>query len=562
PHLVRHFLAEELGLPEDEIRVIAPDVGGGFGSKLNHYAEETLLAFLARRLGRPVKWIETRSENLAATTHGRGLLAYARMGAKRDGTLTGLDVRIIADLGAYLQIFTPAIPALGAYAMSGCYRLAAVQVDIVGVFTNKVAIDSVRGAGRPEATHIVETMIDQTAAELGLDPLEVRRKNFIPREDFPATVALGLTYDSGDYHAALDKLLEHVDLDDFRRRQAELRQQGVYRGIGFSTYTEICGFGPSRPRGPHTTGFEAGFWESAVVRVHPSGDATAYTGTSAHGQGHETVFAQIVADGLGIDPDRIAVRHGDTDTGPFGMGTYGSRSIPVGGTALARAAAKVAEKARRIAAGLLHASPEEIEQVDGGYHVRGAPDTLVPFEDVARAAYIPEQLPQEIEPGLEATAFYDPKDYVWPFGAHAAVVDVDVETGKVTLLRYIAVDDCGRVINPLLVEGQVHGGVAHGIGQALYEQIVYSRDGQLATGTFVDYRLPTAAELPSFETDATETPSPINELGVKGVGEAGTIGATPAITNAVNDALRPLGVTMDMPITPMRVWQALQDVRL
>jgi carbon-monoxide dehydrogenase large subunit len=562
PHLVRHFLAEELGLPEDEIRVIAPDVGGGFGSKLNHYAEETLLAFLARRLGRPVKWIETRSENLAATTHGRGLLAYARMGAKRDGTLTGLDVRIIADLGAYLQIFTPAIPALGAYAMSGCYRLAAVQVDIVGVFTNKVAIDSVRGAGRPEATHIVETMIDQTAAELGLDPLEVRRKNFIPREDFPATVALGLTYDSGDYHAALDKLLEHVGLDDFRRRQAELRQQGVYRGIGFSTYTEICGFGPSRPRGPHTTGFEAGFWESAVVRVHPSGDATAYTGTSAHGQGHETVFAQIVADGLGIDPDRIAVRHGDTDTGPFGMGTYGSRSIPVGGTALARAAAKVAEKARRIAAGLLHASPEEIEQVEGGYHVRGAPDSLVPFEDVARAAYIPEQLPQEIEPGLEATAFYDPKDYVWPFGAHAAVVDVDVETGKVTLLRYIAVDDCGRVINPLLVEGQIHGGVAHGIGQALYEQIVYSRDGQLATGTFVDYRLPTAAELPSFETDATETPSPINELGAKGVGEAGTIGATPAITNAVNDALQPLGVTMDMPLTPMRVWKALQDVGL
>ncbi|MGZ4303017.1 MAG: xanthine dehydrogenase family protein molybdopterin-binding subunit [Gaiellaceae bacterium] len=562
PHLVRHFLAEELDLPEDEIRVIAPDVGGGFGSKLNHYAEETLLAFLARKLGRPVKWIETRSENLASTTHGRGLLAYARMGAKRDGTLTGLDVRIIADLGAYLQIFTPAIPALGAYAMSGCYRFAAVQVNIVGVFTNKVAIDSVRGAGRPEATHIVETMVDQTAAELGLDPLEVRRKNFIPKEDFPATVALGLTYDSGDYHAALDKLLGHVDLDDFRRQQAELRRKGVYRGIGVSTYTEICGFGPSRPRGPHTRGFEAGFWESAVVRVHPSGDATAYTGTSAHGQGHETVFAQIVADGLGIDPDRIAVRHGDTDTGPFGMGTYGSRSIPVGGTALARAAAKVAEKARQIAAGLLYASPEEVEQANGGYHVRGAPDSHVAFEDVARAAYIPEELPEAIEPGLEATAFYDPKDYVWPFGAHAAVVDVDVETGKVTLLRYIAVDDCGRVINPLLVEGQVHGGVAHGIGQALYEQIVYSRDGQLATGTFVDYRLPTAAELPSFETDATETLSPINELGAKGVGEAGTIGATPAITNAVNDALQPLGVTMDMPLTPMRVWKALRDVGL
>jgi aerobic carbon-monoxide dehydrogenase large subunit len=562
PHLVRLFLAEELGMPEDRIRVIAPDVGGGFGSKLNHYAEEVAAAILARKFGRPVKWIETRSENLAATAHGRGLLGYAKLGIKRDGTLTGLDVRLIADLGAYLQLFTPAMPALAAYAMSGCYRLRAVRVTAVGVFTNKVAIDSVRGSGRPEATHLVETMVDQAAAELGVDRLELRRRNFIPKDSFPATVAVGLTYDSGDYAGALDTLLEHIDLDELRREQARLRERGTYRGIGFSTYTEICGFGPSRPRGPDSTGFEAGFWESAVVRVHPSGDASVYTGTSAHGQGHETMLAQIVGEGLGLDPERVAVLHGDTDAGPFGMGTYGSRSAAVGGTAAARAAAKVAEKARRIAAALLAASPDEIEQTNGGYQVRGDPDVAIPFDDVARAAYVPERLPKDIEPGLEETAFYDPDDFLWPFGAHAAVVDVDVETGKVTLVRYIAVDDCGRVINPLLVEGQIHGGIAHGVGQALYEQIVYSADGQLATGTFVDYALPTAAELPSFETDRTETPTSINELGVKGVGEAGTIGCTPAITNAVVDALRPLGVTaIDMPLTPFRVWQAVRQAR-
>jgi aerobic carbon-monoxide dehydrogenase large subunit len=561
PHLVRHFLAAELALPEDAIRVIAPDVGGGFGSKLNHYAEELLVAAAARKLGRPVKWIETRSENLAATTHGRGLLGYARMGAKRDGTLTGLDVRLIADLGAYHQLFTPAMPALSAYAMSGCYRIPAVRVRTVGVFTNKVAIDSVRGAGRPEAIHLVETMIDQTAAELEIDPLELRRKNFIPKESFPATVALGLTYDSGDYEAALDKLLEHLDLDGFRREQATLRERGIYRGIGFSTYTEICGFGPSRPRGPDSTGFEAGFWESAVVRVHPSGDASIYTGTSAHGQGHETMFAQIVGDALGLDPERVAVLHGDTDEGPFGMGTYGSRSAAVGGTAAARAAAKVGDKALRIAAALLDVSQDEVERTDVGYQVRATPDAAVTHEEVAHAAYVPERLPKDIEPGLEETAFYDPDDFLWPFGAHAAVVEVDAETGKVTLVRYVAVDDCGRVINPLLVDGQIHGGIAHGVGQALYEQIVYTSEGQLATGTFVDYGLPTAAELPSFETDMTETPTPINELGVKGVGEAGTIACSPAITNAVVDALRPLGVTgIDMPLSPLRVWQALQNV--
>jgi aerobic carbon-monoxide dehydrogenase large subunit len=562
PHLVRRFLAEELGVPEDVIRVIAPDVGGGFGGKLNHYAEETLLAFAARKLGKPIKWIETRSENLAAATHGRDLLAYARIAAKRDGAIIGLDVRLICDLGAYMQIFTPAMPALCANAMSGCYRIPAVRTKAIGVFTNKLALDSVRGSGRPEATNVVEVMIDQAAAELGIDRLELRRRNFIPKDEFPYKVAMGLTYDSGDYDAALDRLLELIDLDEFRREQSDLREQGIYRGIGFSTYTEICGFGPSRPLGPHSGGFEAGFWESATVRVHPSGDATLYTGTAPQGQGHETAFAQVVADELGLGPELVEVLHGDTNEGPFGMGTYGSRSLAVGGTAAKRAAAKVAEKATQIAAALLEAQPDEVEQVNGRFQLRGEPEASVTHADVAHAAYVPESLPEGMDPGLEAVAFYDPPDFVWPFGAHAAVVDVDVETGKVKLLRFVAVDDCGVVVNPLIVEGQVHGGIAHSVGQALYEQIVYSSDGQLATGTFVDYGLPTAAELPSFETARTVTPTPVNDLGAKGVGEAGTIGATPTLVNAVVDALRPLGVTyVDLPLTPMRVWRALQGAK-
>jgi aerobic carbon-monoxide dehydrogenase large subunit len=562
PHLVRRLLSPQLGLHEDRIRVIAPDVGGAFGSKLNQYAEETMLAAAARSLGRPVKWIETRSENLAATTHGRGLTGYARIAAQRDGTIVALDVRLIADLGAYLQLFTPAMPALGAYAMSGCYRIEAVRTTIVGAFTDKVAIDSVRGAGRPEAAHLIETMIDQTAAELGLDRLELRRRNFIPKCEFPTRVATGFTYDSGDYEGTLDRLLEHLDLDELERARTELRGAGIYRGVGFSTYTEICGFGPSRPMGPHSAGFEAGFWESAVVRVHPSGDASVYTGTSAHGQGHETAFAQVVADRLGIEPELVEVLHGDTDEGPFGMGTYGSRSLTVGGTAAYRAAGKVADKARQIAAGLLDADPDEIEQANGEYRIVSSPESAVTHEDIARAAYIPERLPKGLEPGLEATAFYDPSDFVWPFGAHAAVVDVDGATGKVSLVRYIAVDDCGRVINPMLVEGQVHGGIAHGVGQALYEQVVYSDDGQLASGTFVTYGLATAAELPSFETDRTETPSPVSDLGVKGVGESATIGSSAAVLNAVVDALRPIGVTrIDMPLSPLRIWEAIEQAK-
>ena len=560
PHLLRLFLAGELVMSEERIRVIAPEVGGGFGSKLNHYGEEIVLAWASRKLGRPVKWIETRSENLLATTHGRDVIAYVRLGASRDGTIQAIHAKIIADLGALYQLLTPFVPSFAAFVMSGCYKIPAVRTDIVGVFTNKMATDAVRGAGRPEATHILEVAVEQLAEELGIDRLELRRKNFIPKEDFPAEISLGLVYDSGDYHGTLDKLLEHVDLDAFGREQEQLRERGVYRGIGFSTYVEICGLAPSRVVGPGGVGLQAGFWESAVVRVHASGSATVFTGASPHGQGHETGFAQIVADRIGISPEQVDVIHGDTGTGPFGMGTYGSRTLSVGGESAARAANKVQAKAKLIAAHLIEAAPEDIELADGHYRVRGQPDTGMSLGDIALAAYIPENLPDGMEPGLEESSFYDPENFVWPFGAHAAVVDVDIETGKVKLVRYVAVDDCGKAINPMLIDGQVHGGVAHGVAQALYEQVAYDESGQLVTGSFVDYALPTAAELPSFETDRTETPSPVNELGVKGVGEAGTIAASPTIVNAVIDALRPLGVTyIDMPLTPVRVWQAIQE---
>jgi aerobic carbon-monoxide dehydrogenase large subunit len=562
PHVLRLVLAGTLGVAEDRFRVIAPDVGGGFGSKLQIYGEEALIGWCARKLGRPVKWVATRSEEMLAAHQGRDQIDYVRMGAKRDGTITALHTRIISDMGGYLTLLTPFIPAFSAFVMSGCYKIPAVKTDIVGVFTNKMATDAIRGAGRPEATHLIEVTMDQLAAELGMDRLELRRRNFIPKEDFPANVAVGVTYDSGDYHGALDKLLENLDLEAFRREQEQLREQGVYRGIGFSTYMEICGLAPSRAVGPSGVGLQAGYWESAVVRVHPSGTATLYTGSSPHGQGHETGFAQIVADRLGIAPDQVDVRHGDTGAGPFGMGTYGSRSLAVGGESAARAANKVAEKAKKIAAHLLEAAPEDMEIAEGKYRVRGSPEKALALGDISLAAYVPENIPEGMEPGLEEVNFYDPENFVFPFGAHAAIVDVDVETGRVSVVRYVCVDDCGPAINPMLIDGQVHGGIAHALGQALFEQVVYDANGQLVTGTFVDYALPTAAELPSFETDRTETPSPVNSLGVKGVGEAGTIAGSPTVVNAVVDALRPLGVTyMDMPFTPMRVWQAIQEAR-
>jgi carbon-monoxide dehydrogenase large subunit len=562
PHYLRLFLALLLGMSEERVRVIAPEVGGGFGSKLQIYGEEILCAWCSRKLGRPVKWIETRSENMAVSHHGRDQIAHVRMGAKRDGTITAWHVRILADMGAYNMFLTPLIPSLGAFVMGGCYRIPNVKTEIIGVFTNKCPTDAIRGAGRPEATHMIEVTLDQLASELGMDRLELRRQNFIPKDAFPFETATAVIYDSGDYNATLDKLLEHVDLDAFRREQEELRERGVYRGIGFSTYTEICGLAPSRIAGPPVVGVQAGLWESAMVRVHNTGAVTVYTGTSPHGQGHETGFAQIAADRLGVDPSVVEVVHGDTGVGPEGRGTYGSRSLAVGGEAVARATTKVADKVRAIVAHQHEAAPEDIELRDGKFSVRGSPDTGMTLAEVAGVAYLGIELPDGLEPGLEETTFYDPENFVFPFGAHACVVDVDAETGKIKVVRYVAVDDCGPAINPMLIDGQVHGGIVHAIGQALYERIHYDEDGQLVTGTFVDYALPTAAELPSFETDRTETPSPVNSLGVKGVGEAGTIAASPAVTNAVIDALRPLGIDyINMPLTPMRVWEAIEEAK-
>jgi len=560
PHIARFVLGGMLSIPEDKLRVVAPDVGGGFGTKLQVYAEEALVLALAKRLGRPVKWTETRSEHMTTSHHGRDQINVITLGAKSDGTVTGCKAEIIADLGAYQQLLTPFIPTLGFPVMGGCYKFPAIDITITGVFTNKMCTDAIRGAGRPEATYWIELAMDRLADELAMDRLELRRKNFIPKEEFPFETALGIVYDSGDYEATLDKLLENFDLDAFRAEQEELRAKGVYRGVGFSTWVEVCGLAPSRAVGPQGVGLQAAFYESANVRVTPTGSAIIHSGISPHGQGLDTSFAQIAGDILGIDPENVTVLHGDTDQGAWGWNTYGSRSLAVGGEALVRAARRVQEKAKRICAALLEAAPEDIELSDGKYQVKGSPDKSMTMAEISGAAHIPPQeLPADIEPGLEESAFYDPENFVFPFGAHACVVEVDAETGKVEVIRYTCVDDCGPAINPMLIDGQIHGGIVHAIGQVLYEQVVYDEEGQLVTGTFVDYALPTAAELPSFETDRTETPSPVNSLGVKGVGEAGTIAATPAVASAVLDALAPLGVKeLDMPFTPMRVWEAIQ----
>ncbi|HEX8120961.1 MAG TPA: xanthine dehydrogenase family protein molybdopterin-binding subunit [Solirubrobacteraceae bacterium] len=558
PHFLRLFLSLGLGMTEDKIRVIAPDVGGGFGGKLQIYGEEYLACALARKLNLPVKWTETRSEHMQVTHHGRDQIDYMKVGANRDGTIVALHAKVLADMGAYLMLLTPLIPELGAFVMSGCYKIPAVRAEYTTVLTNKTPTDAVRGAGRPEATHMIEVTLDQLAAELGIDRLELRRKNFIPKEDFPAEVAVGVVYDSGDYHATLDKLETHFDEAAVKAEAPE----GMVRGVGYATYTEICGLAPSRIVGPSGLGLQAGLWESALVRVHITGGVTVYTGTSPHGQGIDTTFAQIVADRFGISPDLVEVIHGDTGTGPQGLNTYGSRSLAVGGEAVVRATDKVVEKIKKVVAHQLEAAPEDIELHDGKFSVRGSPDQGLALADAAGAAYIAENLPDEMEPGLEETAFYDPANFVFPFGAHACVVDLDPETGKVQVARYVAVDDCGPAINPMIIDGQVHGGVVHGIGQALYERIHYDEHGNLVTGTFVDYALPSAAELPSFETDRTETPSPVNALGVKGVGEAGTIAASAAVTNAVIDALRQVGVDyIDMPLTPVRVWEAIEQAK-
>ncbi len=557
PHILRLTLAGVVGVPEARLRVIAPDVGGGFGSKLDVYAEEALCLALARRLHRPIKWIEERSEAFGATIHGRDVVQEIELAATQDGTITGVRVRLVSAMGAYLQLVTPGVPLLGAWVYAGCYDIPAYSFECTGVFTHTTPTDAYRGAGRPEATYAIERAIDALASELGMDPVELRRRNFIT--EFPATIASGLTIDSGDYHASLDRLLEHLDLEAVRAEQAERRARGDTKqlGIGFSTYVEMCGLAPSGILG--AIRYVAGGWDAATIRCLPSGTVQVLTGTSPHGQGHETSWSQITADELGYGVDEIEVLHGDTTVSPLGMDTYGSRSLTVGGIALYQAAQKIVAKARTLAAHVLEVGEDELDYEDGTF---SAGDKAVTIKELAFAAWAAHNLPPGLEPGLEASAVYDPPNFSWPGGAHAAVVEIDTETGDTQLVRYVAVDDVGKVVNPMIVDGQIHGGIAQGVAQALFEEAVYDEDGTLLTSSFASYLVPTAVELPSFELDRTETPSPTNPLGVKGVGETGAIASPAAVMNAVADALAPFGVTdIDMPATPERVWRALEEAR-
>jgi carbon-monoxide dehydrogenase large subunit len=560
PHILRIMLAIVTGIPEQKIRVIAPDVGGGFGSKLNVYAEEVIALAVAKRIGRPVKWTESRSEGYQATIHGRDVIQDVEIAAMRDGRLVGLKVDLFADMGAYLQLVTPGIPVLGAFMYPAIYKMDAYKLDITGVFTTKTPTDAYRGAGRPEATFAIERIMDELAVELGRDPMDLRRQNWIKHEEFPFTSIAGLTYDSGNYDAATDKAMAMFDYDALRAEQAERRDRKdpVQLGIGISTYTEMCGLAPSRVLGSLSYG--AGGWEAAEVRMLPTGRVEVVTGTSPHGQGHATAWSQIAADALGVPFDDVEVIHGDTDSSPKGMDTYGSRSLVVGGIAVHLACGKVLEKARRVAAHLLEAAEQDLEFAKGTFSVKGSPEATKTIQEVALATFAAHNLPDGMEPTLDSEAVLDPDNFSYPHGTHLCAVEIDTETGATKIRSYVAVDDVGKVINPLIVEGQVHGGLAQGIGQALFEEAVYDEDGNLTTGTMVDYLVPSAADLPDFTTDRTETPATSNPLGVKGVGEAGTIASTPAVVNAIVDALRPFGVAeVAMPCTPERVWRALQE---
>jgi carbon-monoxide dehydrogenase large subunit len=559
PHIARFVTSVVTGLGEHKIRVIAPEVGGGFGSKIAVYPWEMITIFCSMKLGRPVKWTETRSENYLATTHGRDHIQHVELAATREGAITGIRSVVYAGMGAYLSTAGPGIPTiLHGLMYSGPYDIPNLKADVYGVFTNTTPVDAYRGAGRPEATFLVERMIDLLASELGMDPVEVRRRNLIPKFENGHDVALGITYDSGDYPLALDTVLDHVNYQQLREEQAHLRQHNDYMGIGVSCYCEICGLGPSQVAG--AVGFGGGLWESAVVRFYATGKVNVFVGTSPHGQGEETTFAQILSDELGVPVDDIEVVHGDTDNTPMGWGTYGSRTTVVGGTAVALASRKIKDKAQTMAAHLLEAAEEDIQYEDGKFFVRGSPDQVKTIQEIALMANVAWNMPEGLEPGLEATSFYDPPNFTFPFGAHVAVVKVDQDNGVIELQRYVAVDDCGHQINPVIVEGQVHGGVVQGAGQALWEGAVYDDSGQLLTGSMMDYALPRAHMLPEIETLSTVTPSPHNPLGVKGIGETGTIASTVTIYNAVIDALRPLGVTsLEMPLTPQRVWQAIHQ---
>jgi carbon-monoxide dehydrogenase large subunit len=559
PHILRFALQLVLGIAESKIRVIAPDVGGGFGSKLNVYAEEALAVALARRLGRPVKWTEERAENYQATIHGRDVVHELTFAATKDGTITAVKSDAKCSMGAYLQLVTPGIPLLGAWLYSGPYDIPNYSVTFTGVFTHTTPTDAYRGAGRPEATYVLERTMDALAGELDIDPLELRRRNLI--KEFPHTMGSGLTIDSGDYEASLERLLELLDLDAIRADQAERRSRGEAKqiGVGFSTYNEMCGLAPSRILG--AIRYAVGGWDSATIRFQPLGSVQVVTGTSPHGQSHETTWAQIVADQLGVDVDDVEVLHGDTAVSQLGMDTYGSRSLAVGGIALWHASQKVIAKARKIVAHQLEVAEDDLEFASGTFSVKGSPDRSMDIKAVAFQAHAAHNLPDGMEPGLEETAVYDPANFSWPAGSHAAVVEVDTETGDTRLLRYVAVDDVGTPVNPQIIDGQVHGGITQGIAAALYEEGAYDEDGNLLTTTMTTYLVPSAAELPSFETDRIETEAD-NPLGVKGVGETGTIAAAPAVINAVVDALSHLGVTdVQMPATPERVWNAIQEAK-
>ena len=552
PHLVRTLVAGMLALEENRVRVITPEVGGGFGSKLNVYAEEALMGFIAQQINKPVKWIESRRENYLCTIHGRGHVDYYELAAKRDGTILGIKLKIIQDLGAYHQLLTPLIPTLSVLMMPGIYNTRNVRADIVGVFTNRVPTDAYRGAGRPEATHGIERMVDILADELNLDPAEIRFKNFVPKDKFPYASATGLTYDSGDYAAPLEKALDIVGYHKLRQEQADWRKQGKWLGIGISAYGEICAVGPS-PATP------AGGWESATVKIEPSGKVTVMTGACPHGQGQETTFAQIVADELGVGIDDVLVIRGDTAIVQYGIGTFGSRGTAIGGTALYFALQDLKAKIKKFAFMFL-----ETEDVtfSGGKVISNSSGKDKSLGELAAASYRALKLPPNTEPGLVATRFWEPPNFTFPFGAHIVVTEIDGQTGEVKIRRYVAVDDCGNIINPLLVDGQVHGGIAQGLGQALWEQAVYDENGQLVTGELTDYAVPKAHMMPWIESDHTITPSPVNPLGVKGVGEAGTIGCSPAVVNSVVDALSPLGVRhLDMPLTPEKIWKVMSGSR-
>jgi carbon-monoxide dehydrogenase large subunit len=559
PHIARFWLSISCGIPETRLRVIAPDVGGGFGSKLNVYAEEALALVLARRIGRPVKWIEGRSEAYVSTIHGRDQWQEIELAADEDGKIRGVRVRLTVGLGAYLQLVTAGTPILGAWVYGGAYDLDAYDFECVGVFTTTTPTDAYRGAGRPEATYAIERAVDALARRLNMDPVALRRKNFIT--EFPKELASGLTIDSGDFVGALDRALEIVDYEDFRREQAERREKGDPKeiGIGFSTYAEMCGLAPSRVLG--ALRYAAGGWDAATIRCLPTGTVQVFIGTSPHGQGHVTTFSQIVADRIGVPIEDVEVVHGDTSIMQLGLDTYGSRSLAVGGVALYHAADKIIAKARKIVAHQLECAEDDLEYEGGRFTVKGT-DRSMRLMDAALCAFTAHNCPEGVEPGLEATFAYDPPNFSWPGGAHIAIVETDTETGAVDLRRYVAVDEVGKVINPMIVDGMVQGGVAQGVAQALYEEAVYDEDGNLLTASMLNYLVPSAAELIDIETDRVEAPSPTNPMGVKGVGETGTIASTAAVMNAVVDALAPFGITdVEMPAKPERVWAAIQEAR-